>query len=113
MVITEGMGGMMDGVMDLALQNAGTDAPMALNIGELTIGYRVSRKDELKELAIEMPYTMTMAVPDESGTPVPVQAEMNMKMLMTINAMGKNVKIDYPDLSAFVEVDPYTMQPVV
>lgn len=108
MVIAEGMGGIMENVMNFAagqsLEGIGSD--MTANIGEVSIYYMLDRKGSLKELGMQMPYYMMMNIADEDGTVIPVEASCDMRMVMTVNATGDDVKIEYPDLSAFVEVVP-------
>ena len=106
LTIREGLGGMMDSVMSLVGQTTGI-AGMTLDVGEMTMGYALDRKGALKELAIQMPYGMTLSVPDETGAMVEVDAQVDLKMLVTIKALGDDVEIEYPDLSAFLEADPY------
>lgn len=105
LVIAEGMGGMMDSVMDLVGQSLEDGSELTANIGEVRLYYLLDRKGNLKELGMQMPYYMTMNVADEDGTLVGVEASCDMRMVMTVNATGKDVTIEYPDLSAFVEVD--------
>ena len=79
---------------------------MTANIGEVSIYYMLDRRGSLKELGMQMPYYMMMNIADEDGTVIPVEASCDMRMVMTVNATGDDVKIEYPDLSAFVEVVP-------
>ena len=103
LTLKDGMGGMMDNIMDLALQNTG-ETGSATNIGEVRIYYLLDRKGSLTEMGLQMPFYMAMEVTDDAGPAVTAEADCDMRMVMTVNATGKDVRIDYPDLSAFVEV---------
>lgn len=105
MTLKDGMGGLLDNVMDLMVQETGETGD-AMNIGEVSIYYLLDRKGTLTEMGIQMPFHMAMEVTDDTGAVVTVEADCDMRMVMTVNATGKDVQIDYPDLSAFVEVVP-------
>lgn len=49
---------------------------------------------------------MTMSLPMEDGTTVPMSMDYDYDMTMTVNATGKSVKISFPDFSSFEEIDP-------
>ena len=103
MVTRDGLGGIMDSMMDLMGQSSEENS-MGMTVGESTVYYILDRKGQLKEMGMMAPYSISMALPDETGASVTTNVSCTMRMTMTVNATGKSVKIDYPDLDGFVEV---------
>ena len=87
---------------DLGLGAEETTAMMdQLNFGDVTVVYTVDRNGNLTDVA--MTFSMEMTIPaEEGGTPASMTASYDMDM--TINAMGDDVRITFPDFSGFEEV---------
>ena len=87
---------------DLGLGAEETTAMMdQLNFGDVTVVYTVDRNGNLTDVA--MTFSMEMTIPaEEGGTPASMTASYDMDM--TINAMGDDVRITFPDFSDFEEV---------
>ena len=107
MVVSGSLGGMMDTVMSLVGQET-----EGMNIGEISVAQTVSRSGELKEIRLLFSMSMKMALPDETGTMIPITADYDYDITMGINAMGKDVKISFPSFSGFVEIDPSQMEAI-
>lgn len=101
MVIGEGMGGLMDNIMEMMGQEG---AGMSMDIGEISASYTVGSNGKLKSIAMVFSAAMKMVIPTEDGQTVSMDVSYDYDMNMKINAMGSGVKITYPDFSSFEEV---------
>lgn len=104
-VIGDGMGGMMDGLVSAVAVEEDT-ASVALDIGKITADYTVGSNGKLKSVAMVFSASMKMDIPTEDGQTVTTNVAYDYNMTMKVNAMGSSVKITYPDFSKFQEVDP-------
>lgn len=102
MVLSKNLGGLMGGVSELIGQEADT----GMDIGEIKAVLTVDRGGTLKKMAMTFSASMTMSLPMEDGTTVPMSMDYDYDMTMTVNATGKSVKISFPDFSSFEEIDP-------
>lgn len=107
-VIGDGMGGMMDSLASAVTAEEDT-ASVALDIGKITADYTVGSNGKLKSVAMVFSASMKMTVPGEDGKPVSMDVAYDYDMTMKVNALGKDVKITYPDFSKFQEVDPNSL----
>lgn len=85
---------------------------MALELKDCTYTYTVSSGGRLKDCTAVVDAALTMNLDGgEEGT-MAVNLGIKMDMSMDINAMGKNVRITYPDFSGFVDLTvPETSAP--
>jgi hypothetical protein len=109
-VIGENLGGMMESVIDLMGEEA---AGMEMNISGISAVYTVDANGNLKKVTMVFSADMKMDLPMEDGTVLSMDAAYDYEMTMTVNAMGNNVKITYPDFSGFQEIDPAQLENAV
>ena len=94
----------VNGLVESMLGQLGAGDGTGVRIGEVTAHYTVDAKGLLK--AVDMQFTAVMRIPvqTDEGTTVH-EATCAYEVELVINAVGSGVKIDYPDLSKFEELD--------
>jgi len=102
-VISDGMGGMMDGLASTAALEEDT-VSVSMDIGKITADYTVGSNGKLKSVHMVFSAAMKLAMPGENGQPVSMDVAYDYDMTMKVNALGGDVKITYPDFSKFQEV---------
>lgn len=102
-VIGDGAGGMMDNIMGMMDQDT---AGLSMDIGKITASYTVGSNGRLKSVAMTFSAAMKMDIPTEDGQTLTTNVAYDYDMTMKVNATGSDVKITYPDLSKFQEIDP-------
>lgn len=94
-----GMAGQILGAAD----TAGLDMGMKFSLSDGTISYTVGQDGALKSAGIDM--TLKTGVNASDGAEsLTMDMTVAMDMTMEINAMGKGVKISFPDFSGFEKV---------
>ena len=78
-------------------------AEMAFSLDGGTIAYTVGKDGALKSAAIDITMKAAYAM-EEGGDSATVNVTVDMDMTMDIKAMGKSVKISFPDFSGFEEI---------
>lgn len=99
----DGFGGLLKNMDSLIEQLPESDgiADFDMTIGKVTTVYIADRRDNLKGIILSLPYTMTMEIYGETVT-----HHYDMNISMAVAAIGKDVRIEYPDFSYFAEIDP-------
>ncbi|WP_298023831.1 DUF6612 family protein [uncultured Dysosmobacter sp.] len=106
-VYTVVMGRNLGGMMDNALGMMGQEASgLSMDISDITAAYTVGSNGKLKSVAMVFSAAMKMDLPLEDGQTLSMDVAYDYDMTMQVNALGKDVKIVYPDFSKFQEVDP-------
>lgn len=109
-VYTVVMGKNLGGMMDNALGMMGQEASgLAMDISDITAVYTVGSNGKLKSVAMVFSAAMKMDLPLEDGQTLSMDVAYDYDMTMKVNALGKDVKIPYPDFSSFQEVDPNSL----
>ena len=104
-VIGEGVNGLLGNVLGMVGQGvAGIDG-MDMRLGKMTATYTVDSKGNMKKMDTIFTASMKMDVPAEDGQTYSMAVEYDYDMTLTVNATGKNVKVTFPDLSDFQEID--------
>lgn len=103
LVIGDGMGSLVDSLTGMLGEET---AGMSMDIGKITASYTVGSNGKLKNVAMVFSASMKMELPLEDGQSISMDVAYDYDMAMKVNAMGSGVKITYPDLSKFQEVDP-------
>lgn len=103
LTIGSGMSGMMEGLTDLMGEEAGL---AGLHFGDILAEYTVGSNGQLKAVRMVFSAGMNTSLPLEDGKPAqPVTLDYDYDMTMKVNAVGSSVKITFPDLSTFPELD--------
>ena len=105
-VIGEGVNGLIKNVLGMVGQDA---AGMDMRLGKMTATYTVDSKGNMKKVDMTFTASVKIDVPMEDGQTYSMAADYDYDMTMTVNATGKNVKVTFPDLSDFQEIDPRQM----
>lgn len=80
-----------------------------IRFGDTTLMITVNEDGLAVDEALILTISMDVTVEVEGVTYV-VPATMDYTILGTTNAMGKDVKIDYPDFTDFIEIDPAALE---
>ena len=80
-------------------------ASFSSNIAESTLVYMTDRRGELKGMGIFLSPSTTMEIHGAKST-----RYYHISLSIVVEATGKDVKIEYPDFSYFVEVDPALLE---
>ena len=96
--------GLVNGLLDQILSGLPSEGvEMSFTLGDSAIAYTVDRNGALKSADIDISMKAGYSAED-SGDSLKADVAVDMEMTMDIKAMGKNVKISYPDLSGFEEI---------
>ena len=104
--------GLMDDVISMVTSIMGEDLGIALDmdLSECAYVYTIDSKGCLKNMAAtaKMSMDMDMSVGNET---VSMTASIDVAMDMKVNAVGKDVKVSYPDLSKFQDMESILVIP--
>nr|WP_325212849.1 hypothetical protein [uncultured Oscillibacter sp.] len=100
--------GMINGLADQILgvlmsEEEGLDMDMSLTLDGSTVTYTVDKAGILKSAAADLTLKADMKASDGKDS-LTVGVSMGMDMTMDVKAMGKAVKISFPDFSGFEEI---------
>lgn len=109
MVLGKGTNGLLGGLSGLT----GESLDLDMELGDITAVYTVSSSGKLKTVDMVFSADMKLELPMEDGTSANMSIHYDYDMAMKINAIGKDVKINYPDFSKFQELDPDTLNTTV
>ena len=85
------------------LDTAGLDMGMEFTLGDSAVSYIVGQDGVLKSAALDMTLGASMNASDGQES-LGMTLTVDMDMTMTVNALGKAVKISFPDFSGFEEI---------
>lgn len=105
--LNDAFAGMINGLMGQVLgalgTEAGLDMDMALTLDGSTITYTVGQDGALKSAAADMTLKADLNASDGKDS-LKAGVTVDLDMTMDVKAMGKNVKITFPDFSGFEEI---------
>ena len=95
--------GLMGQILGVAGAGEGLDMDMTLTLGDSAITYTVGQDGALESAAIKMALNADMGASNGRDS-LKVSAAVDVDMTMDINAMGKDIRISFPDFSDFEEI---------
>ena len=103
--LNDAFAGMIDGLLDAVLSTvgAGVDMDMRVSLDNSVITYTVGQDGALKGAALAMILGVSMDASDGADA-MSLRFTVDMDMTMDIKAMGRDVKISFPDFSGFEEI---------
>nr|WP_326186122.1 S-layer homology domain-containing protein [uncultured Oscillibacter sp.] len=98
--------GMVDDLLDMIFSSLDEEIGLALDLDLSKCGYTytVDSRGQLKNAAASMSMTMKMDM-SEAGESASVNVAADVDMEMKVNATGSGVKVSYPDLSKFPDIE--------
>lgn len=106
LTLNKAFAGMLNGlvgqIMGMVPQE-GLDMDMAFDLGGSTITYTVDKNGTLKSAGADMAMKAKVNASDGKDT-LALGIDLDMDMTMDVKAMGKSVKISFPDFSGFEEL---------
>lgn len=104
--------GLVDDLLDMILAELNGEAGLTLDmdLSKCTYAYTLDSKGQLKNVSASMAMTMKMDMSD-GGETVSVDVTANADMEMKVNASGSGVKVSYPDLSKFPDINSIQIDP--
>ena len=105
LTLNDAFAGMLNGLMGqiLGMLEAGLDMGMSFSLDSSTITYTVGQDGTLKSAAADMALKADVSASDGRDS-LAVRVVADLDMTMDIKAMGKAVKISFPDFSGFEEI---------
>lgn len=105
LTLNDAFAGMLNGLMGqiLGMLEAGLDMGMSFSLDSSTITYTVGQNGTLKSAAADMALKADVSASDGRDS-LAVRVGADLDMTMDIKAMGKAVKISFPDFSGFEEI---------
>ena len=105
LTLNDAFAGMLNGLMGqiLGMLEAGLDMGMSFSLDSSTITYTVGQDGTLKSAAADMALKADVSASDGRDS-LTVRVGADLDMTMDIKAMGKAVKISFPDFSGFEEI---------
>ncbi len=95
--------GLMGQIMSVIPQEEGLNMDMSLTLDGSTITYTVDKDGALKSAAVDLTLKADLGASDGQDS-LTVSVSMDMDMTMDVKALGKDVKISFPDFSGFEEI---------
>ena len=108
------MMGLVDDIVGLvggALGEAGSLFGLDISLEDTVCTYVVGRNGTLKDSTVDMMMVMNMEVSEDAANTVAVAINADVNMTMKVNATGSKVKVDYPDLTQFPNIDEIQITP--
>lgn len=105
LTLNDAFAGMLNGLMGqiLGMLEAGLDMGMSFSLDSSTITYTVGQDGTLKSAAADMALKADVSASDGRDS-LTVRVGADLDMTMDIKAVGKAVKISFPDFSGFEEI---------
>lgn len=103
LTLNDAFAGMVKGIFQMVLQTVptGVTMDMDMTLDGSTITYTVDKDNNLKNAAIDMTLKLDMAADAGTEGSINMSLSIDMDMTMDVKAIGKNVKISFPDFSGF------------
>ena len=95
--------GLMGQIMSVIPQEEGLDMDMSFTLDGSTITYTVDKDGALKSAAVDLTLKADLGASDGQDS-LAVSVSMDMDTTMDVKALGKDVKISFPDFSDFEEL---------
>ncbi|MCI9643314.1 MAG: hypothetical protein HFF97_01090 [Oscillibacter sp.] len=101
--LNDAFAGMINGLVDQVAGVLGAGEDLALTLDGSTITYTVGKDGTLKSAAADLALKMDVSASDSQES-LSASVSVDMDMAMDVKALGKDVKISFPDFSGFEEV---------
>lgn len=108
LTLNDSLVSLVDDIVKEALAALGADAPemkLDLKMDKCAFVYTLNSKGELKKAAADFLMFMQVNATEDADNTLTVSASIGLDMDMTVNATGGRVKVSYPDLSKFEDIE--------
>lgn len=108
LTLNDSLVSMVDDIVKEALAALGEDAPemkLYLKMDKCAFVYTLNSRGELKKADADFSFMMQADAAEDADNSLTVSASIGLDMDMTVNAIGDRVKVSYPDLSRFEDIE--------
>lgn len=106
--LNDSLAGLIDDIVKEALAALGEDAPemkLDLKMDKLSYVYTLGSNGQLKKVEADFLMSMQINTAEDANNTLAIAASIGADIDMTVNATGSSVKVSYPDLGKFPDLD--------